>query len=155
MNSSVLPIGHRPRGQLEVLEVDPVPRTFVVEAEPAPLVADRLQPAAERPPLASVARVPVPRPRRVRAIGRPQRVLRQRVLDIGDDQFLMLLLVIEPQLDDRRDLREAASIGRREEVRDRRIDRRAIGVDLRQARAASSGPARDAGGDDRPHCSKN
>ena len=61
------------------------------------------------------ARIAVPRPRRVRAIGGPQRVLRERVLDVGEDQLLMLLLVIEPQLDHGATAASAASIGRLEE----------------------------------------
>ena len=72
-----------------------------------------------------------------------KRILRQRVLDVGEDQLLMLLFVIEPELDHGRDgLREPIP-GRLEIVLQRPIDGRAIGVDLLQAGPsdqAASGP---------------
>jgi hypothetical protein len=46
--------------------------------------------------------------------------------DIGDHQFLMLLLVIEPDLDDRNDFLKRFFIRTRDKLRNRRIDMRAI-----------------------------
>ena len=62
-----LAVGDRPRGQLEVLEIDPVPRAFVVEAEAVALVADPVQSAGEGLPVhaaASRRRRPSRRPAR-------------------------------------------------------------------------------------------
>ena len=64
-------------------------------------------------------------------VGRSGRVLREGVQDVGEQQLLMLLLVIEPELDS-----GAQDFGKRCRARfddqplDRRIDMRAIGGDL-------------------------
>ena len=55
--------------------------------------------------------------------------------DIGEHQFLMLLLVIEPDLDQRRQLLQRGFVGGLEEFDHRRIDMAAIGGDLVGARA--------------------
>jgi len=67
-------------------------------------------------------------PRRV--VGRRYRVLRKGMQDVGPHQFLMLLLVVETNLDQRRDRGQLVVAGFTEEFHDRRIDATAIGGDL-------------------------
>ena len=78
-------------------------------------------------------------PRRI--IGRRDRVLREGVQDVGQHQFLMLLLVVEADLDQRRQLRRACPRRRLEEFDDGRIDMPAIGGDFIGARDGSGGRA--------------
>ena len=68
-------------------------------------------------------------------VGRRDRVLREGVQDVGQHQFLMLLLVVEADLDQRRELASVASSAVCEELDHRGIDMRAIGRDLVGARA--------------------
>ena len=68
-------------------------------------------------------------------IGRRDRVLGKGVQDIGQHQFLMLLLVVEADLDQRRELGEAPLAGGLEELDHGGIDMPAIGGDLVGARA--------------------
>ena len=65
-----------------------------------------------------------------RRIGGVRRILREGVQDVGQQQFLMLLLVIEPQLDQRHDLRLAGQRGRSKEIRHPGIDVAAVGGNL-------------------------
>ena len=60
-------------------------------------------------------------------------VERKSVQDIGQQQFLMLLLVIEPDLDDRdrADRRSSVDV---DQLRHRGIDMGAVGRDLRSVR---------------------
>ena len=50
--------------------------------------------------------------------------------DVGDDQFLMLLLVIEADLDDRSEPRQFGVARRLDQLVHRGVDMRAIGRDL-------------------------
>ncbi len=63
--------------------------------------------------------------------------------DVGEQQLLMLLLVIETDLEDAQHLGELRLLGLVDEPHDRLIDMRAIGRDLAVAPAAS--PVRAAG----------
>ena len=54
--------------------------------------------------------------------------------DVGPQQLLMLLLVIEPDLDDRNDLRQRRVVRALDQRLDRAIDMRAIGRDLLRVR---------------------
>ena len=72
-------------------------------------------------------------PRRI--VGRRDRVLRKGVQDVGQHQFLMLLLVIEADLDQRHQLGEGVLAGGLEEFHHGGIDMPAIGGDFVGARA--------------------
>ena len=63
-------------------------------------------------------------------ISRQSRVLRKGVQDVGEDQFLVLLLVVEADLEDAQHLRKAFLVGTRDQPLDRRVDMRAIRGDL-------------------------
>ena len=56
--------------------------------------------------------------------------MRKRVQDVGQHQFLMLLLVIEADLDQRRDRRERVLTGLVEEFHHRGVDMPAVGGDF-------------------------
>ena len=72
-------------------------------------------------------------PRRI--VGRRDRVLRKGVQDVGQHQFLMLLLVIEADLDQRDQFCQRGLIGGLEEFHHGGIDMPAIGGDFVGARA--------------------
>ena len=72
-------------------------------------------------------------PRRV--IGRRDRVLRERMQDVGQHQFLMLLLVVEADFDQRRESWQACPRRRLEELHHGGVDMAAIGGDFVGARA--------------------
>ena len=67
-----------------------------------------------------------------RSVGRGQRVERQEVLDVHEHQLLVLLLVVQPELDQLRD-----GVVRRigEEERHRLVDMRSVAGDLGHPRA--------------------
>jgi hypothetical protein len=92
-------------------------------------MADFDEPALEPHPGERRSGASLARPRRV--IGRFQRVHREDVLHVHQDQLLMLLLVMESELDERRQRRIALL----QKARHRRIDVTAIGGDLGAARA--------------------
>src|SRR5262249_22454336 len=69
----------------------------------------------------------VPSPLTVRGA---ERVLRERVLDVREDQLLVLLLMVEADLDDLRDLGVPALPELTERARELRVDVRAIAIDL-------------------------
>ncbi len=81
--------------------------------------------------------------RRLRRHGRthrrPQRVLREQVQQVGEDQLLVLLLVVQPQFDQR-----AGGVGdaAAQEVAHRVIDVRPVGEHLAQRRARQQATAR-------------
>ena len=98
----VLAVGHRPRGELEGVAADAVARAFVVEGEAVAVVADRrCRPAGEGEP--AQRRAAGDRRQRPAVGDRPARsgLQRQHVLDVGEDQFLVLLLVVQAELDQR------------------------------------------------------
>ncbi len=89
---------------------------LVVEGEPAFAVADRDQAAVEGEVAQCCRSTAVGAG--LRAIGRPQRAAREGVQEIGEQQLLMLLLVVEPELDDR----ACPGIAAFEQAHHRRID---------------------------------
>ena len=64
-------------------------------------------------------------------VGRPERVEAEGVLEIGQQQFLVLLLVVQPQLDNSG---PSAVSGPAEPVQHTVIDGSAIGVDFLDGR---------------------
>jgi hypothetical protein len=117
-------VGRRPRSELEAVEVHAMPRRLVVEREERPGVSD----------LDEAGLVAVPAQRRsgaLRALGRLdvggiQRTARKEVLQVGEDQLLMLLLVVEAEFEQERVL-----FGQRVSLEER-VD---AGVDVRAERA--------------------
>lgn len=91
----VFVLRHEPVGQVEAAQQRVMGRAFIVEGEAVAVVADA----------GHATRVLGPAGRRggrqgggaVGRVGRPERVGVQQVLDVGEDQFLVLLLVVEPQ----------------------------------------------------------
>ena len=106
---------------------------FVVEMEAVVAVPDGVDAFVQRDPFVAGSMGCREAPRRV--IGRRDRVLRERMQDVGQHQFLMLLLVIEPDLDQRHQSGEGVLIGRLEEFHHRGVDMAAIGGDFVGARA--------------------
>ena len=83
------------------LQIYVVTRTFVVERKAAALEADGINTLGKAMPLerrdGDFVRCQV---LRFDAIGRTKRIRPQAVLHVGDDQFLMLLLMIDTELDE-------------------------------------------------------
>src|SRR5439155_7778285 len=95
-----LAVRRRPRRELEALEENAVTRALVVEREPLARMAD----------LGRARLVPVPAQRgrassrdlRRLSIDGMQRILRQQMLHVGQQELLMLLLVVQAELDEPR-----------------------------------------------------
>ena len=126
-------------------------RPLVVEAEALAVVADRRE-CRRR---VDERRAAPPRPPRsalpVRVVGRRGRVLREGVQDVGEHQFLMLLLVMEPDLEDRQDRGQRGVVRVVDQRRNRRVDMRAVGRDFARVRPRDQAALRPrmarAGGD--------
>ena len=97
MNSSHSRIGDEPVGRAERLQQHLVPRAFIVEGEALAAMPD-LDDAAIEGLEHGVTRW---RARRGagRGVSRPQRILRKSMQQVGEDQFLVLLFVLQPQRD--------------------------------------------------------
>jgi hypothetical protein len=87
------------RGDLELPDPHLVPGTFVVEGEPAAFVADLAQAGLEADP-ADMASVDG-RERPAFLVRGPHRVARQQVFQVGEDELLVLLLVVRAELGER------------------------------------------------------
>ena len=118
-----------------------VPRRLVVEAEAVAVVADGWMPdgtrRSRRAPSWTWPRRRLP----VGVVGRIGRVLREGVQDVGEQQLLMLLLVMQPDLEDR-NTRLASPRGALDQPLDRAIDMGAIGRDLLAIRAGDQAALR-------------
>ena len=83
----------------EWLQKNSVTRAFIVKRKFVPLMPDFHDPAKARRPTAggstALGRVSGQLP-----IGRPERVAREDMLDVGEQQLLVLLLVVDSQFDD-------------------------------------------------------
>ena len=106
-------------------------RPLVVEREAGPVVTDLDETAGMRRPFQGGDLGGAGRGRpRVRTIRGPQRVRPQRVVDVGEDELLVLLLVVEAQLDA---IESLGAPGRLvEEDVHPLVDRVAVGADLVQ-----------------------
>ncbi len=87
------------RSEPERRRVNPVPRLLVVEREVVTGVSDLDQPPGEIEPARRARRDRGERP--LPAVCRLQRIARQQVLQVGDDELLVLLLVMDAELDQR------------------------------------------------------
>jgi hypothetical protein len=89
-------------------------RRLVVVAKAVAVVADFVEPFLERDPrqLGRIGR----HVRRQVAVGGPQRVDGEDVLDVRHEQFLMLLLVVQADLDQRTERRHELGVGRRQQL---------------------------------------
>ena len=118
-------------------------RTLVVEGEPSVRVADRDDPRVEPAKASLPARGRAQRFRRGRQIWRAQRLRPEHVLDVGEDQLLMLLLVVQPEHDRRdRSGRDGAVTPGRHQAFHRGIDAAAVVLDLGERRARELSAAR-------------
>src|SRR5258708_626009 len=103
-------------------------RLFVVEMEAVVGVPDRVDALVERDPFLAAAGRSREFPLRI--IGRRDRGLRKRMQDVGQHQFLMLLLVVETDLYQRRDRGQGFVPCLMKEFHDGRIDMTAVGGDF-------------------------
>src|SRR5690349_2674742 len=99
-------------------------RTLAVEGEAGLRRADFDQTVAAAMPAQRLDRV-ADRPRAV-GIGRLKRILREGRENVGKEQFLVLLLMVDAELDEV----ECGWRQRRQSRLERRVDRGAIGADL-------------------------
>ncbi len=124
--SQVLRVGHRSDGDLEGLQEDGVARRLVVEGEALAIVADLRQAAFQAPPRGVLRRNGVRHHGRGCAlVGRPQRVAPEQVLDVGEDQLLVLLLMLQAQFHQCRHV--TRYLGLRQELLHARIHVGAVG----------------------------
>ena len=126
-------IGDEVAGEPDRADQGAVRRLFIVEMETVVGMPDGVDALVEGDPFLSRALRRREAPRRI--VGRRDRVLRKGVQDVGQHQFLMLLLVVEADLDQRRQLGEALLAGGLEELDHGGIDMPAIGGDFVGARA--------------------
>ena len=129
----------RLRVELDRADQRAVRRLLVVEMKAVVGMADGVDALVERDPVIAAARRGGKLPGRI--VGRRNRILREGVQDVGQHQFLMLLLVIEADLDQRREAGEGVLVGGLEEFHDGRVDMAAIGGDFVRAPGGSDGRA--------------
>src|SRR5579862_4258602 len=97
------------RGDAEIVDPHRVARRLVVEGKGVALVADLLLAARDANPRAARRLYLRERPRL--AIHGLQRIARQQVLHVREDELLVLLLVLDAQIDERARVRVEASRG--------------------------------------------
>jgi len=85
---------------------------FVVIAKAAARMADADNTATEAAPAVRLHRAGLSRRRFALAIGGLERVLREQVQDVGEQQFLVLLFMIDAKLDEFADPRRVGATGR-------------------------------------------
>ena len=107
---------------------------FVVECEAGPLMTDLLHPPGH--PIQPHRRDCGPRVGPAVAINRAEWVAAERVLQVGQEQLLVLLLVVQAEHDQRPENALQAAVGTVEQRAHPRVDRLAIPVDLGDRRAS-------------------
>ena len=130
---AVLAAGRHSRCDREGCKIHLVARRLVVERERRAAMSDLGDAAFEALPAERGGSSPSPSPsppsdRLTRTVRRQERIFRQEMLHVGEDQLLMLLFVVPPELERRRDCRRG--VRERFEVGEPLIDRRAVGDDL-------------------------
>jgi hypothetical protein len=123
------PIGERVRRQPRAVR-----RPLVVEREAFAAVAELDQPAGERGEGQRRRAGGRGARRRARAVAGRERLLRQRVQRVGEDQLLVLLLVGQPQRQRRCQRRDLGVVEPRQQRHHLAVDRAAVGRDLVAAR---------------------
>ena len=88
-------------------------------------------------------------------IGRRDRILREGVEDVGEEQFLVLLLVVQADLEDAQHLGQLRLVRVRHELLDRFVDMRAECGDPRHVRPRDQAALRAAHGADRRRRNRN
>jgi hypothetical protein len=139
----VLPIGHAALGQAEGFEVHPVSRTFVIVGKARVSAADLLQATIEgtHPRFGRSTRASAVVSLGA-MIGRFEWRLRKDVLDVGDQQLLVLLFVVQPNLDQLPDSAIQVVAGVREQLGDLFVDRPAVAQYFLDGRTRQDAPAR-------------
>ena len=99
-----LAVGDEPVRQAERVDQHIVARPLVVPGEAGAVVPDLADAAGELDPASLHRARPRPAPGRRGAIGRAQRIGGEQRQDVGEQQLLMLLLVVDADLDQARDL---------------------------------------------------
>ncbi|MCY1362233.1 hypothetical protein D9M69_489380 [compost metagenome] len=127
-----LAVGDRVRAQRERLQVDLVARPLAVKGKALAAMADLDHAAVEADPVGRRARVGDHRLGQLRRKGRPQRILREQVQDVGQQQFLVLLLMLQAERD-QRSLR--VGLGAAKQRHHRLVHGLAVGQHLVQRRA--------------------
>ena len=131
-----LGIAHGPLRDLAALHKHLVARALVVERKALAAMAHGMHATRHGLPLQR-GRRSICRPRRRHAlfllsIGRPQRVARQQVLDVGQQQFLVLLFMLQAQLQQRGQTRRRLRAPVLEHLQHALVHRLAIGQHPRQ-----------------------
>src|SRR5690606_26447597 len=126
----------RTEREREGVEVDTVPGALVVVCETGTSPADPREPLRKLDPvhLAGAGRLRCGRlPCRIpgRSVRRTERVRCQHVLDVRQDQLLMLLLMVQPELEDRGSTGKTIRPGVRQEVADRAVHVSSVREDFR------------------------
>src|SRR5664279_449978 len=95
----ILAVDHQPRGQAKSFQINIVPRTLVVEREALACKTDAIDPFVEAPPLrGGDGGRGTPCMTLLGCTKRwPERIRPQPILYVGDDQLLMLLLMVDPE----------------------------------------------------------
>ena len=123
-----LGVGDEIAAKLHRADQRAVRRLFVVEMKAVVGMADGVDALVEADPFVAAAGRSREFPGRI--VSRRNRVLRKRVQDVGQHQFLMLLLVIEADFDQRHQLCERVLAGLVKEFHHRGVDMPAVGGDL-------------------------
>ena len=135
----VLAVGHAAVRNLECGDVDRMPRTLIVEGETLTVVAQLAQTGVESGPTrwcrARGRGVPL-------LVCRRDAVLKQDVLDVHEQQFLVLLLMLHAELEKKRDLRPARLRRAIDQGRQGCVNLRAIGQNLAHGRSSDQPPLR-------------
>ena len=129
----ILPQGQAPQATRLVLSGGEVNILTGARSEPGPGMPDRPQPGRVVLPRGR-GRVGRPPPARRRVL-RPERVQPERVLQVRQQQLLVLLLVVQPEFDERGESREGRVVGRFEQRERPLIDSAAVGIHLGDGRA--------------------
>ncbi len=115
-------------------------RRLVVEAEAVPAVADLVHRGRHVEPAERRDRLGAAQPGL--AIDRADRVAREGMLDVGQQQLLVLLLVVQAERDQRRQGGVRVIVERVDQVRHPGVDMGAIGRDLVDAGTRQHAPRR-------------
>ena len=134
MNFEPLAVGDELPRDRDVAQQHLMRRLLVVEAETVAGVTDLIDAGLETDKLTRAG--PPHRRLPTLVVSGAGRILRERMQDVGQNQLLMLLLVMQTDLDDRDDFFQQRFVGAFDQHSHRAIDMRAIGRDLLRHSAA-------------------